>query len=176
MEDRFAGLLTMLCTTKNLPGRTDGRWIYYQKEAKSEETWKVPFEGGAPTVVDSQPMQDLVESADGKYLYYVRYNGSPGIHRRRIADGKENVLPSTEGVQLFRYWALSGDGIFFISGSHDPVLRYLNLRDNRISRVAEIPAKLWQGPRGLAASPDGAWVLYTLEDVTASDIMLGTVR
>jgi eukaryotic-like serine/threonine-protein kinase len=153
----------------------DGRWIYYLRSANTEATWKVPFAGGAPVLVDSQPMQDLVESPDGQYLYYVRYNDSSGIRRRRIADGKDETLPGTEGVQLFRYWSLAGDGIYFIPGPPNVTLRFLNLRTRKISRIASIPSKLYKGPRGLAASPDGNWVLYTLQDVVAGDIMLATI-
>jgi Tol biopolymer transport system component len=152
----------------------DGRWIYYAKEGHPEETWKVSLDGGTPVLVDQQPMQDRVEAADGD-LYYVRYNSAPGIRRRPIAGGQEETVAGTEGVQLFRYWALGGNGIFFVNGPQDPALRFLDLRTNKVSRIAEIPSRLWKGPRGLAASPDGAWVLYTLEDVTASDIMLATL-
>jgi eukaryotic-like serine/threonine-protein kinase len=156
----------------------DGRWIYYLKEANPEETWKVPFEGGAPLLVDSQPMEDRIESGDS--VYYVRYTDSPGIRRRRIADGLEEILPGTQGVHLFRYWSLvsdgSRDGIYFVPGPPEATLLFLDLHTNRVSRVADLPVSLFKGPRGLSASQDGKWIFYCIDDLSASDIMLATMK
>jgi hypothetical protein len=152
----------------------DGRWIYYLKEANPEETWKVPFEGGTPLLVDAQPMEDRSESDDS--VYYVRYNDSPGIRRRRVADGKEEILRGTEGVHLFRYWSLVHDGIYFVPGPPDATLQFLDFRTNRVLRVAELPVSLFKGPRGLSASWNGEWIFYGLDDVSASDIMLATIK
>lgn len=154
----------------------DGQWLYYLKDATSEETWRVRPAGGAPQLVDPQPMQDLAFSPDGQFLYYVRNNGAAGIRRARLGSGSDETLPGTGGVQLFRYWSLARDGIFFIPGPPDTELRFLNLRTRKVSRIAAVPSKLYKGPRGLAASPDGRWILYTLEDVAASDIMLATIQ
>ncbi len=153
---------------------SDGHWLYYLKEATTgEETWKAPVAGGAPVLVDRNTLEDLVESADGQYLYYVRANGAPGIYRRRISDNQERVLSGTEGVQHFRYWSLTHNGVYFVPGPPDPLLQFLDLRNKRISRVAKIPPSLIKGPRGLAVSPDGSRILYTVEDIVAADIMLG---
>jgi dipeptidyl aminopeptidase/acylaminoacyl peptidase len=154
----------------------DGRWIYYLKEGNPEETWKVPFSGGEPILVDPQPMLDLVESSDGAFLYFVRYNYAAGIRRRRIADGKDQILPGTEGVQVFRYWSLARDGIFFVPGPPDTTLRFLDFRSSRISTVIKLSSNLVKGPRGLTVSPDGRWIFYTVDDLAASDIMLATIQ
>jgi Tol biopolymer transport system component len=154
---------------------SDGRWIYYMKEGAMEDTWKAPAEGGTPVLVDPKPMQDLRESPDGQYLYYVRYNDSGGIRRLRLADRREETLPGTEGLHLFRYWSLTREGIWFAAGPPDLNLRFFDFRAGKVARGPEIPPRLFKGPRGLGASPDGKTVLYTLEDVLASDIMLATI-
>jgi Tol biopolymer transport system component len=154
----------------------DGHWIYYQREAKREELWKMPFESGSPVLVDPVPVYDYVESADGEYLYYVRYDGTGGIHRRGLHTGVEEAFAGTEGVQLFRYWALTNAGIYFVIGPPDATLRFLDLKTRKIARVADLPTKLLKGPRGMTASADGSLILYTLEDVQASDIMLARIK
>ena len=95
----------------------------------------------------------------------------------RSPGGKEEILVETEGVQLFRYWSLQRDGIVFVTGPNDPALRFLDFHTRKVRRIADIPSKLIKGPRGgLAVSPDGGSILYTLEDVNASDVMLGRLR
>ena len=152
---------------------TDGKWIYFERSGGPEDTWKIPAAGGTPIQVDPGPMQDLSFSADGKYLYYVRYTDSSGIRRRDLTSGADEIIPGTEGVQLFRYWSVARDGIFFIPGPPDLALRFFDFQARKVRRITSIPAKLFKGPRGLAASPDGKWVLYSLQDVDASDIMVG---
>jgi serine/threonine protein kinase len=154
----------------------DGRWIYYSKEASPDETWKVALEGGEPVLVMKEPTQDLAESADGTHLYYVSFGGASGIRRRRIADGSEEILPGTEGVQIYRYWSLAWRGIFFIPGPTDASLRYFDLASRRVSRISAASPNLVKGPRGLAASPNGSVILYTVEDMASSDIMLAHIH
>jgi eukaryotic-like serine/threonine-protein kinase len=154
----------------------DGQWIYYLKEGTPDETWKVPAAGGDPVRIMPQQSQDLAESADGEYLYYVSYDGASGIRRRRAADGQEEALPGTEGVQIYRYWSLARQGIFFIPGPTDASLRYFDLRTRRVSRITAVSPNLVKGPRGLAVSPDGSTILCTIQDMASSDIMLARVR
>jgi len=154
----------------------DGEWLYYLKEADPEETWRVRLAGEARERVDTQPRQDLAFSPDGRFAYYVRYNGPSGIRRRVVDSGAEETLPGTVGVQLFRYWSLAPGGIFFVPGTPVTGLRLLDLRTGKVSPVAPVPSRLFKGPRGLAASPDGKWILCALEDVAASDIMLATIE
>ena len=57
----------------------DGRWIYYlQSDGSRQETWKAPFEGGAPVQVAKFGMFDMTESPDGRYLYYTNEVGQAG--------------------------------------------------------------------------------------------------
>jgi hypothetical protein len=81
-------------------------------------------------------------------------------------------VPGTEGMHFFRYWRLLGGELFFVDGLPRFILRSLNVKTGRIVRIAELPAKLMSGPRGMAVSPDGSTILYSQEDLTLSDIML----
>jgi serine/threonine protein kinase len=146
----------------------DGQWIYFQMKS---ETWKLPVAGGSPVQVDTSPLFDVTESDDGQYLYYAAEAAS-GVWRRPLTGGTGTRVPGTEGMHFFRYWRLLGDELFFVDGPPGFILRSLNVKTGRSVRIAELPAKLMSGPRGMAVSPDGSTILYSQEDLTLSDIML----
>jgi serine/threonine protein kinase len=152
----------------------DGRWIYYIVQRGSRwETWKTPSQGGAPVMVSGVTgMFDITESADGRYLYYTTPRGAKGIRRRLVDGGEETLVAGTEGVQLYRYWQLSGKELYFVEGPADPVVRCIDLTSGRATRLATLSPLLQRGPRGLTVSPDGASFLFVQVDSRQSDIYL----
>jgi serine/threonine protein kinase/Tol biopolymer transport system component len=151
----------------------DGHWVYYiLADGNRHETWKAPAEGGTPSELAQYAMFDLTESADGQYFYYTNHSGASGIWRRAVSGGEPVLINDTEGVQLFRYWALAKDGIYFIEGPANPILQFLNLTTQRVKRFGLVRKGIVRGPRGFAVSPDGSTILYTEEDLTLSDILL----
>jgi Tol biopolymer transport system component len=149
----------------------DGQWIYYCQSSQPSTIQKVALSGG-PSVTVGPAMWDMVLSSDGRYFYFTNLDGLPGIWRRPVAGGKEELLPGTESVHLYRYWDLTRGGIFFVEGSNSPVLRFLDLRSGRTSSIGKLPPQLFFGPRCLSAMPDGTAVAYSLVDVTLGNIML----
>jgi hypothetical protein len=127
---------------------------------------------GGPSVTVGAAIWDMVPSSDGRYFYFTKVDGLLGIWRRPVAGGKEELLPGTESVHLFRYWDLTRGGIFFVEGSNSPVLRFLDLQSGRTSSIGKLPPQLFFGPRCLSATPDGTAVAYSLVDVTLGNIML----
>jgi Tol biopolymer transport system component len=151
----------------------DGRWIYYlQSDGSRQETWKVPFEGGAPVQMAKFGMFDVTESPDGRYLYYTSDSGTSGIWRRGVTGGDPVLLKGTEREQLFRYWGLAKGGIYFVEGPLNPVVQFLDLATMRTRPLATLRRAIQRGPRGLAVKPDGSEFLYVEDDLTLSDIML----
>jgi serine/threonine protein kinase len=155
------------CTVPNWS--SDGRWVYCGAESG---TWKLPVDGGTPVRVTADSLFDVAESPDGRTLYYTKFGGAPGIWERPAGGGAESRVAGTEGVQLYRYWQVTRDGIFFVDGMPNPTLRYLDFRTRAVRAIGALPAKLVRGPRGLGVSLDGSRILYTLEDLTISDIQL----
>jgi hypothetical protein len=117
-------------------------------------------------------MFDLRESRDGLDFYYVNHTGASGIWRRPVSGGPPTLLKGTEALQLYRYWTLAGNKIFFVAGPGNRVAQCFDLATGHISRLASIGRGIVRGPRGLAVSPDGSEIIYTSEDLTLSDIML----
>jgi serine/threonine protein kinase len=106
----------------------DGRWIYYlRSDGSRQETWKAPFEGGAPQQAAKFGMFDVTESPDGRYLYYTQDVGASGIWRRAVSGGEAMLVKGTEREQLFRYWGLAKGGIYFVEGPLNPVVQFLDL-------------------------------------------------
>ena len=151
----------------------DGRWIYYlRSDGSRQETWKAPFEGGAPQRVAQFGMFDVTESPDGRYLYYTQDVGASGIWRRAVSGGEAMLVKGTEREQLFRYWGLAKGGIYFVEGPLNPVVQFVDLGTTRVRPLATIRRAIQRGPRGMAVSPDGSQFLYVEDDLTLSDIML----
>jgi Tol biopolymer transport system component len=150
---------------------SDSRSVYYESDDRGK-LFKIPLEGGSPVQVADEPLFDLAESPDGKRLYYTKYDGPPGIWQRPTAGGPESRVAGTEGVYLYRYWQIVGNGVFFVDGPPNAMIRALSFGSRKVRSVAPLPARLVRGPRGLAVSPEGSRILYTMQDLTLSDIML----
>jgi Tol biopolymer transport system component len=150
---------------------SDSRWVYFETD-DSHGVFKMPVEGGTPVQVAPETMFDLAEAPDGKTLYYTKFGGPPGIWQRSPAGGPPSLVPGTERVHLYRYWQVVRDGIFFVDGPPNAMLRALSFATGKVRAVAPLPSRLARGPRGLAVSADGSRILYTLQDLTLSDVML----
>jgi Tol biopolymer transport system component len=148
----------------------DGQWIYFSQLSQPAEVRKKLAAGGE-TVAVGEGAGDLVESSDGQYFYFTHVE-APGIWRRPVAGGPEALMPGTGGVQMYRYWDLIRDGLFFVDPAPRPTLRFLDFRRSRVEKIAELSHGLFYGPRALSASPDGKSVVYALQDIVLGDILL----
>src|SRR5437588_765962 len=92
----------------------DGHWIYFGcTRSGSMQIWKVPAEGGPTVQVTKQGGFEGFESADGKYFYYAKGRAMPGIWRVPVAGGEEILVLGQHRAGLWRYWAVTGKGIYF---------------------------------------------------------------
>jgi eukaryotic-like serine/threonine-protein kinase len=151
----------------------DGNWIYFVNARR--DLWKIPSSGGtALHVVDQLGLNDPRFSADGRYLYSMKLQGpivNGGIRRLELASGAETMVGGTERAVL-RNWTLGRNGIYFVDAPAPYVLRFLDLKRHRVSRIANLPEKPTSRERGLNISPDGTSLLYTSVDTQIGDIML----
>ena len=149
----------------------DGRWIYYTTEPSSaRETWKVLLDGGAPERVNSLEMFDLMESGDGASFYYTRPRArASGVWRRAKSGGPERMVPGTEAL-VYRSWDLRGGRLFFLRDKPDAGFAVLDLLRGAVRKLGDPPKLTFNGPRILAASPDGKTILYTQLDLTLGDL------
>ena len=161
----------------------DGRWIYFESNRSGEgQVWKVPVEGeeseGAAAVqVTRQDGFVAFESPDGKWAYYDKTRGQPNAIWRVPAAGGEEA-PVVESLSSNRNWTVVEEGVYF--ADRDPAsfpgegwgVKFLNLRDGRVSLITEFPNRPNLAGGGLDVSPNGAWLIVSLLGQSGSDLML----
>jgi hypothetical protein len=153
----------------------------------AQQIWKVPAETGeSPATPAVQVTQgggmNAVESADGKYLYYVKGRGTKGLWRKELATPNGREEPVLGSLQLWGWWALAPKGVYFLeqpdsrfreSGLEAQMrLQFLDLSSNRITELATLDKPVSVGTSSIAVSRDGLHLLYSQIDRSGSDIML----
>ena len=150
----------------------DGKWLYFASKRDSEpfQLWKMPIQGGPPTKVTSHGGISGVESADGRFLYYSKYELG-GLWKMPLEGGEEaQVLEEVRGGS-WPNWALASDGIYFLRFDNSPrvTIQFFDFRTRKT-----IP--LWTLDKepgwGLAMSPNGKSILYVQGEFAESNIML----
>ena len=146
----------------------DGRWIYFTSDHSGSHIWKVSPDGGDPVPVGKNDGNGVVESWDGRSLYYFRENA---VWKSDLNGGNEIRLIEASG---FQNWRVCGKDICVLNKSAAPAGQFI--RYNPITRNKQIK-QLDVGPRvdasqGMSVSPDGRWVVYTRADSLQSDIMM----
>jgi len=150
----------------------DGKWIYYMEDPGGHrETWKIAVDGGEKAQVSKGEMFDVTESADSRWLYYSRPASSRGVWRRAAEGGTEELVKGTEDL-VFRSFDLRGNQLYFLRAGPQPGFAVKDLGTGAIRRLGPPPARVFNGPRVLAASPDGRSLMYVQEDLSLGDLMM----
>jgi len=161
----------------------DGKWIYFCSDRSgTAEIWKMPSQGGEATQVTSQGGYAASESPDGKFLYYTKsVEGREGLWRMPAEGGKGTQVISL--VIAHRAFCVTGDGIYFITGTDSAVTRdgvyfitdtqsftiqFFNFRTQQYRTLTKIENPFVY----LSVSPDNRSILYTQYDQSGSDLML----
>jgi Tol biopolymer transport system component len=155
----------------------DGRWIYFASNRTGTfEVWKIPPEGGAAVQVTRSGGFHAIESPDGKFIYYTRAPGTPGLWRMPVDGGHEETVLKALREGFWSYWAVVEGGLYFLDRQEIPhvgihyYLRFLDLKSREERLIIELPKRPFNS--GLDISPDGRAFLYTQVDQSDTDIML----
>jgi Tol biopolymer transport system component len=149
----------------------DGRWIYFRsKRSRNMQIWKVAVEGGAPTQITRDGAWEAIESPDGKLLYYARDRTAPGLWSVPVSGGEPHLVAANARIS---WWTPAGRDIFYIDFSVEPpAIQQMN-SDTRTIRTLRKVEDLWPDfSPSLAGSPDGRWLVWSLEERLGSDLML----
>jgi Tol biopolymer transport system component/DNA-binding winged helix-turn-helix (wHTH) protein len=150
----------------------DGKWIYFASKRGGEpfQLWKVAIESGSHVQITRTGGLAAAESADGRFLYYSKYELG-GIWRMPLDGGpEERILDRPEGPDWFN-WELVRDGIYLLDRVTGPkaTLDFFDLATRKLTRLASLDKPVgW----GLAVSPDGRSLLCVETDFEESNIML----
>ena len=148
---------------------SDGKFVYYS--AAGEGIWKVAAGGGSPLLLAPTGRRPFSESFDGKFLYY----SGPDASIWRVAidgGGAAPVLKKGDRAS----WVLSAAGIHVLDpdAKGGPAIHFLPFaaKGRETVGLPGPPDSYVEPLRGLAASPDGRWLLYLHQDGHDPRIML----
>jgi dipeptidyl aminopeptidase/acylaminoacyl peptidase len=154
----------------------DGKSIYFYSDKTGEpfQLWKMSIQGGPPVQVTKKGGVFAIESEDGRFLYFVKFD-APGVWRMPVNGGEEErVLRRAGGHEWFN-WALTRTGIYFRDWDKfkdKDTVGVLNFFDFATGKTTTVTATDQPGGVGLAVSPDGRSILYDDKGDAESSIML----
>ena len=92
----------------------DGQWIYFNSDRGGRfQLWKVRPEGGPPIQVTKNGGIFGIESSDGKFLYFAKFQ-EPGIWRMPLSGGEETRI--LDAPERWFNWSPADNGIYFLDG------------------------------------------------------------
>ena len=130
----------------------------------------MPAEGGQAVQVTKQGGIQAFESPDGKTLYYEKGwgEGAPSLWKVPVEGGADTLVLEHLVSGHWNNWALTAEGVYYCNFS-TKAIEFFSFATQRITQIA----KAEKPPLGgLAASPDGHWILSGQRDQDASHIML----
>jgi Tol biopolymer transport system component/DNA-binding winged helix-turn-helix (wHTH) protein len=150
----------------------DGKTLYFASKRGAEpfQIWKMPLQGGSPIQITKHSGIGPEESADGRYLYYCKFEQG-GLWRMPLDGGEEiEVLQDVEGG-AWPNWALSPEGIYFLkfgkfTGVSIEFLEFATGKTHRLWTLQKDPG--W----GLNLSSDGKSIVYIQDEFAQSNLML----
>jgi eukaryotic-like serine/threonine-protein kinase len=152
----------------------DGAWIYFASNRTGAwQVWRVPAGGGTEEQVTRDGGFAAFESKDGHYLYYAKGRSSPGLWRKRLPAGAEELVLDQLKPGYWGYWAVMQNGIYFAdqAGSTTaPGILFFDFATRKSRQVAKMEKQLAVTDSAFAISPDGRSILYTQVDSSGSDI------
>ena len=160
----------------------DGRWIYFTSNRGGErQIWKMPAEGGDPVQVTKKGGGNPKESENGEFLYYADKTGTCTIRRVPVGGEEETPIMGNKKTQS-DCWTLWRHHILYLYDDDDRK-RHIELFDLETQQVKRVfsfkPEPFWDfSPysgglwSGMTVSPDGRWILISVEPPGTSDIML----
>ena len=137
----------------------DGKWIYFYsgRGGGPFQLWKIQLSGGSPVQVTKHGGVFAMESVDGRFLYYSKYE-TPGIWKMPLNGGEEiHILDQPAGESWWN-WSLARNGIYFF-GSNNGTKSGVNFFDFASGKKILLAA-VDRPSAGLAMSPDGKSILY----------------
>jgi hypothetical protein len=150
----------------------DGNVIYYARV--DEGIWKSAAGGGAPFLLARNGSPPIFESSDGDFVYYTGRHAS--IWRAPTAGGNAALVLNTGKRAI---WTASERGIYVLDpdAADGPVIEFVPFVGTReVVRLPGEPSSYVEPvsgtAAGLAASPDGRWLVYLHREHTDTKIML----
>jgi serine/threonine protein kinase len=149
----------------------DKEWVYFHStRSEPYQVWKVRVQDGREVQLTKHGGRHPVESADGKWVYYTRWE-TRAIWKVPADGGEEekvHELPKENAP-----WALVKQGAYFLDSDAParPVVRFFDFASGQTTQIAQLAISPFEDIRDFEASPDGQWFLYNVWSYPR-DIML----
>ena len=147
----------------------DGSAIYFASSRNGAwEVWRMPASGGTAEQVTTAGGYAALESLDGQWLYFSRFDRK-GLWRRPLSGGAEQLVTPDVAPEDWPDWGVTERGAFFLArpDDGDPALMLAanGAAPRMLSRLAE---HAWSG---VAMTRDASHVLYAHADHRDSNIV-----
>jgi Tol biopolymer transport system component/DNA-binding winged helix-turn-helix (wHTH) protein len=150
----------------------DGKWLYFASKRGTEpfQVWKMPFQGGSPTRISKNGGISPVESPDGQFLYYSKYEQG-GVWRMPLQSGQETeILKDVEGGS-WPDWGITADGIYYLKFGKVPVVT-IDFFEFATGKSIPVWTLEKEPGWGLSPSHDGKSLVYIQNEFSESNLML----
>jgi Tol biopolymer transport system component/DNA-binding winged helix-turn-helix (wHTH) protein len=151
----------------------DGQWLYFASKRGYEpfQIWKISIAGRTPPVeVTKNGGLSPVESPDGRFLYYAKYEAG-GIWRMPLAGGEETRVLEESGGPGWPNWALTDRGIYFLR-TNKPGRDTVQFLDFAAQRIIPIFSLDKGAGWGLSMSRDAKSIVYVQSEFAEANLML----
>jgi hypothetical protein len=110
------------------------------------------------------------ESADGKWIYYSKFD-TTNIWKKSLPQGEETLV-LTCNLENQTQWDLTEDGIYYIKWAEDEnaAIDFFNFSNESITEIVNTGEGLFI--ENLSVSSDRHWILYTQHEQSEYDIIL----
>lgn len=158
----------------------DGGWIYFgSNRSGSWQVWRMLITGDDAVQLTDDGGYEAVEAPDGQSIYYNKYGFyTMGLFQRSLGGNLEEKVLDLPQLESVGDWLVTSEGIYFIyryDAKARPAsacsINYYDFATRRTRVVAPLPHDPTSNP-GLSLSPDGKWLIYSIDDHRSLDVML----
>jgi len=153
---------------------SDGQWIYFysDREHGRFQIYKTRVSGGPPIQVTKNGGVFGVESADGRFFYFAKWE-EPGIWRMPLdaRDGETRILDEPGGGTEWCNWALVENGIYFLDSGvrFKDSIQFFDFASRQKTPIFTLDRRQ---NGGLAISSDEKSLLFSQEKLSESHVVL----
>jgi Tol biopolymer transport system component len=141
----------------------DGKWIF---AIENYFIYRLPAAGGAPQLISDQGGAPIVQSKDGRYLYFGHGRADTTITRLDLKTKQQEVIIHSLMPGCRDSWALTSKGIIFLTERLGrPIIAFHDFATGKEHEVAEFFGELPPfSTSSFSVSPDGKRLLVVRAD------------
>jgi Tol biopolymer transport system component/DNA-binding winged helix-turn-helix (wHTH) protein len=147
----------------------DSKWIFVQEDSF---IYRFPVSGGPGQMLTDQGGTPIMESKDGRYLYFGHGRMDTTISRLDLTTRQQQVVINSLIPGYRDAWTLAPHGIVFLTyNAGKPVIAFHDFATGKDREIADFPSALpLIAASGFSVSPDGRRLLVVRADPASANI------